>query len=615
MEWKHARSEAWSSWLIGIIGSHEWLRFVRDENCGENRISLTLECKGFYVDLALNPRPPQTLFPSLTQPMTLPENETDVTTGPSTTPQWADGISFMSLTAHYTTTSVELNCGRPDLVLGFQATHVAKPKNKIPAEHLILERRRNEELREKSIAETNYNKQCYLKSAWEKSTDRRIQKNIISRKVEAVLHKEKISLEERKDKLREMLLAEEEQQLMEMEAKQETIEERQEKMKLRARELRAKREQERQAMVAEKLDQKFRNECEELRTHFSRQQQDQLFAERKAQLAEKEDDKLKQQKIESLYAELWDQDRIEKARKEEIEEQERMKRNHEMVDVLNLQKSAIERRKEEERQLKQLEAEWLKQEATIRESEDRLLVEERKQKQLHAKKSRDISVKLKQRKEAKERQEQLAMDMKILQKVIEDTQNEEMEDKHRQKILREENQRFMHYVAMARKEDKEREDQINKAVSEEVEQQYARRDAKKEKEKEARHALLQNVLQTREQQIKEREDARKREQEGAMKERQDLLQQIEEYKRLEAEQIEKMRQRNKQYQEDLVEQLKYERKLKDKEIDEARREIESMQHAEKTYQRKLQSALEKPERTRRQHPFRITGIGLRAKSS
>ncbi len=62
----------------------------------------------------------------------------------------------------------------------------------------------------------------------------------------------------------------------------------------------------------------------------------------------------------------------------------------------------------------------------------------------------------------------------------------------------------MHYVESTRKEDKEREENINMLVNKEVEDQYARRDEKKEREKEARKALLQNVLQTRKQQIRER---------------------------------------------------------------------------------------------------------------
>ena len=40
---------------------------------------------------------------------------------------------------------------------------IAKPTNKVPAEHLILERRRVEDLREKSIADTKNNKEAFLR--------------------------------------------------------------------------------------------------------------------------------------------------------------------------------------------------------------------------------------------------------------------------------------------------------------------------------------------------------------------------------------------------------------------------------------------------------------------
>lgn len=39
----------------------------------------------------------------------------------------------------------------------------AKPTSKRPVEHLILETRRKDELREQVIAETKYQKQCDLK--------------------------------------------------------------------------------------------------------------------------------------------------------------------------------------------------------------------------------------------------------------------------------------------------------------------------------------------------------------------------------------------------------------------------------------------------------------------
>lgn len=59
-------------------------------------------------------------------------------------------------------------------------------------------------------------------------------------------------------RLREILRAEEEQYLVEMEDKQETMLERQAKMRTRAKFLKEKREKERLEFVEEKLDQRWR---------------------------------------------------------------------------------------------------------------------------------------------------------------------------------------------------------------------------------------------------------------------------------------------------------------------------------------------------------------------
>ena len=59
-------------------------------------------------------------------------------------------------------------------------------------------------------------------------------------------------------RLREILRAEEEQYLVEMEDKQETMLERQAKMRTRAKLLKEKREKERLEFVEEKLDQRWR---------------------------------------------------------------------------------------------------------------------------------------------------------------------------------------------------------------------------------------------------------------------------------------------------------------------------------------------------------------------
>lgn len=80
----------------------------------------------------------------------------------------------------------------------------------------------------------------------------------VKRKVKTMMAANQTDLELRRDRLREKLRYEEEQYLLEMEDKQETMLERQAKMRERAKFLKEKREKERLDYVEEKLDQRWR---------------------------------------------------------------------------------------------------------------------------------------------------------------------------------------------------------------------------------------------------------------------------------------------------------------------------------------------------------------------
>jgi len=486
---------------------------------------------------------------------------------------------------------------------------LARPTNKRPAEHLILERRRIEDLREKSIADSKYNKQCDLRSAWVLATDNNIEKNCIKREMTNFLQGEEMDLEMRREKLREMLLGEEQQYMQEMESMEETIEDRQQKMRERAAFLKGKRETERLAFVEEKLDEKFREECEELRAEFSKQTRDEIFEDRKMQIKIKEEKKEQQKEIESFYAGLWEADTKAKAVREEMETQEQLQRNRDALEVLNLQKRALETQREEEMLVKQMEAEWLKEEAALRAHEEELLKKEKKGKQRNARRARDISLQLKARKEAREKQEEIAIDMKILDKILLDSQNEATEDTNRKIQKRDEMQRFMHYVEKTRKEQEEEDRKLEDLVNKEVQKKWREKDARVKMEKEARKVLLENVLKTREEQIKERGEIMRAEQDAAMKDRLELHDQMDEYRRLETEKINMIRKENQKYQRDLEQQIKYQQNLKEKEIASARKELDALHNAEENYHRCLRSALHKP--AKKLHPLRIEGFSTK----
>lgn len=490
----------------------------------------------------------------------------------------------------------------------------AKPTSKRPVEHLILETRRKDELREQAIAETKYQKSCDLKSEWEKATDKRIKSNTIARRVEKLMQRGTFSLEDRRERLKEMLLAEEQQYIEEMEAKEETTLERQAKMRERAKFLKEKREQERLKLVEEKLDQRWRDNCEELRSTLSQRHQDEVFVERHEQLKMKEEKKKKELEVDKFYADLWAEDIQIKSMREEQTAREQMERNRETLKVLQVQIAACEKQREDEEKLKEMEAQWLKEEAKLRAEEEKWLQEEKLRKQKAAKRSREVSIRLKKEKEAKEKQEELALDMKILEKLLDDTRNEVKEETQRKREMREENLRFMQYCAMNRKEDEEREKELERIVNEEVEKKWAQTIKQYKMERDARQKLLANVMKSREQQIEERKRIAEEEQEAEIAERDALLAAIEEHKRLEADNQERIKNRNIGYQRDLDMQIDYQRRVKAKEIEEEEREFRMGQEAEAEYQRKLKEALDRPT-IDKVHPMRIMGTALRSKSN
>lgn len=67
--------------------------------------------------------------------------------------------------------------------------------------------------------------------------------------------------------------------------------------------------------------------------------------------------------------------------------------------VLQVQVAACEKQREDEKKLKEMEAEWLKEEARLRNEEEKWLQGEKLRKQKAAKRSREVSIRLKKEKE------------------------------------------------------------------------------------------------------------------------------------------------------------------------------------------------------------------------
>lgn len=102
-----------------------------------------------------------------------------------------------------------------------------------------------------------------------------------------------------------------------------------------------------------------REQCEEFRLHWSQRHQKEVCADRLAQLALKEELKNQEKKEEQMFADLWEEDRLAKEKREAVDIQKQAEQNQERLNVLNAQVSVLNAQKEEAKRLKEEEARLL----------------------------------------------------------------------------------------------------------------------------------------------------------------------------------------------------------------------------------------------------------------
>ena len=442
-----------------------------------------------------------------------------------------------------------------------------------------------------------------LKTQWEKETDVRIQKNTVKRRVETILKKESFELEERREKLRALLDVEEEQYINEIAASQETTLERQAKMRARAKALREKREQERLAIVQEKLDIRWREECDELRPILARKHQNEVFSERAKQIEIGNLTRDREKEEENMYAALWESDRVMKMEREERECAAAIQRNKECLAVLEKQLAAIRLQQENAQSLKEEEARLMEAEKKQREAEEMNLLQVKRLQQAEARDHHTNQIKLKAKRQAKELQGELAIDMKILEALLVETQNEKEEEVKRKKELNAEALAYMRYLDEQVEREKAAEKELEKLIDEEVEKQWSKRVKQWQLEREARRKMTEEMVVIRKQQIADKLKLQEEERQTLLNERDALKESFAEHEKLEREKVQRTKERNLEYQSNLMSQSAYTQGLRDQEAAERNRELQIENEAEQRYQNKLKSALERPT-IDRAHPLR-----------
>ncbi|XP_010959665.1 cilia- and flagella-associated protein 53 [Camelus bactrianus] len=464
------------------------------------------------------------------------------------------------------------------------------PKGQGAEQHLEIIRHSHQK-HHAILASIKSNERDRLKAEWDQHSDRKFVDSLVKARIKDAMQGFIINTEERRNKLRELLASEENEYLTEMQMKGETIEEKKDRMRDKTRLLREKKEKERQDFVAEKLDQQFREHCEELRVKLFCINQKTVCEERKAQIAFNEE--LKRQKLveEQMFSKLWEEDRLAKE-KREAEEARRQKELVESTRLgLSAQITSIQARRQAAQRLKEEEARLVendKAQVKLENEQDKLKKQKTKQ-EIRAALQKAIQEKMEHIQE--EYREEQDLNMKLTQISLQNLQEEADKKKQKREDMIREQKIYHQYLAQRREEEKAQEKELDRKLDEEKERKFAEKDKMLRLEKEARKQLVNEVMCTRKLQVQEKLQRKAKEQEERAMEQERINEGLKELNHEERENFARRCSLAQEYRKQLQMQMCYQQQTREAEKEEERREFEAGIAADKDFQDKMEKIL------------------------
>ncbi|KAJ3233696.1 Cilia- and flagella-associated protein 53 [Chytriomyces hyalinus] len=472
-------------------------------------------------------------------------------------------------------------------LLGESLSGMRTRRNVRNSDYLIVNRRREEEQRNQMHDVTNYYAKTDLQSSFEETTSRTIKRNQLYRRVEELRGEELSALESRRESLRALLQSDDEKYAQELLEAEETRETRVEKMKARMEELKSKRESERKKIVDEKLLQRWRNECDELRTIESKQFLKRVTVARGEQLVEHAEQRKVEQEEKKYYDLLWEQDRQKKIAREIAETTKFKEMNAITVAMLNNQLMLLREQQAEEERLKKEEAELMHQEMEMRKTEDERNKRRKEEEQRIIRAELDKFNSLRLQARSAEIQKSLALDIQIVNDVLAVEKADIAAKTRRRAELRKEMQMYRDHLMEQKRLENERDREIERLQKADSEKLWRQRAEKWQKEQKARDKLMVEVLAGRRSQLKLKLEQNRFKQEQTRLEREHILRQIEIANQVEALDKERKSALVKSYRDSLEAQVEsVEEKKRDFQRLDAREAL-ALKIAEQKYQELL----------------------------
>ncbi|KAJ3321783.1 ubiquinol-cytochrome c reductase core subunit 1 [Boothiomyces sp. JEL0866] len=455
------------------------------------------------------------------------------------------------------------------------------------------ELRKDEDFRQSVRETTQYYQNMDRKSQFEESTTFKINRNRFLQKLNVLRGTENNKLEQRREKLRQLFAQDEINYRQALLKKEGTNESRIKVMRERMTELRLVRENERKAVVKEKLDQQWRQGCDELRQLESKILIKQVAKDRALQLLEKEEKKALEKKEAEYYDKLWEQGRLEKEERERRDHQVTHDRNIQTLVILQEQLESLKKQARLQEQLKAEEARLMRQDMHMRQLEDEriLLRKEQEKRAIRADLDEFNKAKIQQRQQ--DVKKALDNDLRILEEISKMEKAEKESNSRRKLELQKEMQLYREHLTRQKAEEAKRERELEQYYNEEQDRIWKLRTEKWRKEQAARDRLMKDVIKGRQEQLQAAIERNKQEQELNRLHKIELEKEIEKGKLIEAEANAKTLAIKQKYSKILADQIEEfeNRKVQEKLLKQKEYEAEKAEYLK--YDELLQTGLSK----------------------
>jgi hypothetical protein len=388
-----------------------------------------------------------------------------------------------------------------------------KPKQSKPADWVIQQRRAQEAKRDELQATVRYNFLVGSRSHWENKTQKVIEKNRALRRFAELKEQARRSLDDRRRRLAQKLSREQEIYEKMVEKSFPTMEQRNAAMTERALKLKSERVARQKKIVQDARARQFRASCDELRGKDKRIERALTADSWREAIVLKEQDAVKKAQEQAIFDKQWEDDRVSKGAREEEELAKRAKWNATTKEILGQQVS----------------------EKAMILAEEKKLADEFAQRDIQRWK-REIQEEQQQHRNrlkiAGERFRRIMNDNMAIQEkkktwgdadkahtkwLLEEALRKEKEEDERKRIEKERIRKdaiaYQKQLEEQMIKEAENDDALEKLRREDVEREWAKKQAVWDREAAARQALQEEVLATREVQISEKQALKKLERE------------------------------------------------------------------------------------------------------